>query len=71
MASHVANMDATMDADGGARRGEWVEMGCAQGEMDCAQAERGYAQAEMGCAQAERERAGMALNWAGAAMVAG
>lgn len=57
MASHVANVAATMDADGGVRRGEWVEMGCAQ--------------AEMGCAQTERERVGTALNWAGAAMVAG
>lgn len=57
MASNVANVAATMDADGGARRGEWAEMG--------------YAQAEMGCAQGERERVGMALNWAGAAMVAG
>lgn len=64
MASHVANVAATMDADGGVRRGEWVEMGCAQAEMGCAQA-------EMGCAQTERERVGTALNWAGAAMVAG
>ena len=56
MASHVANVAATMDAEGGARRGEWVEMGCAQAERDCA--------------QAERERVGTALNWAGAAMVA-
>ena len=63
MVSHVANVGATMDADGGVRRGEWAEMGCAQGEIGCAQA-------EMGCAQAERERVGMALNWAGAAMVA-
>lgn len=64
MASHVANVAATMDADGGVRRGEWVEMGCAQAERGCAQTERGYA-------QAERERVGTALNWAGAAMVAG
>lgn len=64
MASHVANVAATMDADGGVRRGEWVEMGCAQ-------AERGYAQVERGYAQAERERVGTALNWADAAMVAG
>lgn len=64
MALHVANVAATMDAEGGARRGEWVEMGYAQAEM-------GYAQAERGYAQAERERVGMALNWAGAAMVAG
>lgn len=64
MALHVANVAATMDAEGGARRGEGVEMGCAQ-------AERGYAQAERGYAQAERERVGTALNWAGAAMVAG
>lgn len=64
MASHVANVAATMDADGGARCGEWAEMGCAQAEM-------GYAQAEMGYAQAERERVGTALNWAGAGMVAG
>lgn len=64
MASNVANVAATMDAEGGARRGEWVEMGYAQAEM-------GYAQAERGYAQAERERVGMALNWAGAAMVAG
>lgn len=64
MASHVANVAATMDADGGVRRGEWVEMGCAQAEMGCAQA-------EMGCAQTEWERVGTALNWAGAAMVAG
>lgn len=64
MASHVANVAATMDADGGVRRGEWVEMGCAQAEMGCAQA-------EMGCAQTESERVGTALNWAGAAMVAG
>ena len=70
MVSHVANVGATMDADGGVRRGEWAEMGCAQGEIGCAQAEMGCAQAEMGCAQAERERVGMALNWAGAAMVA-
>ena len=71
MALHVANVAATMDAEGGARRGEWVEMGYAQAEMGYAQAERGYAQAERGYAQAERERVGMALNWAGAAMVAG
>ena len=64
MASNVANVAATMDADGGVRRGEWAEMGCAQGEIGCAQA-------EMGNAQAERKRAGTALNWAGAAMVAG
>ncbi len=64
MASYVANVAATMDAEGGARRGEWVEMGCAQAEMGCAQG-------EIGCAQAERERVGTALNWAGAAMVAG
>ena len=64
MALHVANVAATMDAEGGARRGEWVEMGYAQAEM-------GYAQAERGYAQAERERVGTALNWAGAAMVAG
>lgn len=70
MASHVANVAATMDADGGARCGEWAEMGCAQAEMDYAQAEMGYAQAERGYAQAERERVGTALNWAGAAMVA-
>lgn len=57
MASYVANVAATMDAEGGARRGEWVEIGCAQ-------VERGYA-------QAKRERVGAALNWAGAAMVAG
>lgn len=71
MASHVANVAATMDADGGVRRGEWVEMGCAQAEMRCAQGEIGCAQAERGYAQAKRERVGTALNWAGAAMVAG
>lgn len=46
-----------MNADGGARCGEWVKMG--------------YAQAEMGCAQVERMRMCTALNWVGAAMVAG
>lgn len=78
MALHVVNVAATMDAEGGARRGEWVERGCAQAKMDYAQAEmgyvqaeRGYAQTERGYAQAERERDGTALNWAGAEMVAG
>ncbi|OYP73963.1 hypothetical protein CIK92_04640 [Prevotella sp. P4-67] len=67
-----------MNADGGARCGEWVKMGYAQAEMGYAQAEMGYAQAEMGCAQAEmgcaqveRMRMCTALNWVGAAMVAG
>ena len=60
-----------MNADGGARCGEWVKMGDAQAEMGYAQAEMGYAQAEMGCAQVERMRMCTALNWAGAAMVAG
>lgn len=57
MASNVVNVAATMDADGEARRGVWVEMGCAK--------------AEMGCAQAERKRISTALNWTDAAMVAG
>lgn len=60
-----------MNADGGARCGEWVKMGYAQAEMGYAQAEMGYAQAEMGCAQVERMRMCTALNWVGAAMVAG
>ncbi len=60
-----------MNADGGARCGEWVKMGYAQAEMGYAQAEMGCAQAEMGCAQVERMRMCTALNWAGAAMVAG
>lgn len=60
-----------MNADGGARCGEWVKMGYAQAEMGYAQAEMGCAQAEMGCAQAERKRISTALNWTGAAMVAG
>ena len=60
-----------MNADGGARCGEWVKMGYAQAEMGCAQAEMGCAQAEMGCAQVERMRMCTALNWVGAAMVAG
>lgn len=64
MALHVVNVAATMDAEGGARCGEWAEMGCAQVEIGCAQVERGYA-------QAKRERVGTALNWADAAMVAG
>lgn len=55
MVSHVANVGATMDADGGVRRGEWAEMGCAQGEIGCAQAEMGCAQAEIGYAQVERD----------------
>lgn len=71
MALQAASVVATIGADGGARCGEWVEMGCAQAKMDYAQAEMGYAQAERGYAQAERERVGTALNWAGAAMVAG
>ena len=53
-----------MNADGGARCGEWVKMGYAQAEMGCAQA-------EMGCAQVERMRMCTALNWVGAAMMAG
>lgn len=60
-----------MNADGGARCGEWVKMGYAQAEMGYAQAEMGCAQAEMGCAQVERMRMCTALNWVGAAMVAG
>lgn len=64
MALHVVNVAATMDAEGGARCGEWAEMGYVQ-------AERGYAQAKRGYAQAKRERVSAALNWAGAAMVAG
>ena len=60
-----------MNADGGARCGEWVKMGYAQAEMGYAQAEIGCAQAEMGCAQVERMRMCTALNWVGAAMVAG
>ena len=60
-----------MNADGGARCGEWVKMGYAQAEMGYAQAEMGYAQAEMGCAQVERMRMCTALNWVGAAMMAG
>lgn len=71
MALHVANVAVTIGADGGARRGEGVERGCAQAEMGYAQAEMRCAQGEIGCAQAERERVGTALNWAGAAMVAG
>ena len=59
-----------MNADGGARCGEWVKMGYAQAEMGYAQAEMGCAQAEMGCAQVERMRMCTALNWVGAAMVA-
>ena len=57
MASQAVRVAATMNADGGARRGVWVEMGCAK--------------AEMGCAQVERMRMCTALNWVGAAMVAG
>ena len=60
-----------MNADSGARCGEWVKMGYAQAEMGYAQAEMGCAQAEMGCAQVERMRMCTALNWVGAAMVAG
>ena len=60
-----------MNADGGARCGEWVKMGYAQAEMGYAQAEMGCAQVEMGCAQVERMRMCTALNWVGAAMVAG
>ena len=60
-----------MNADGGARCGEWVKMGYAQAEMGYAQAEMGCAQAEMGCAQVERMRMCTALNWVGAAMAAG
>lgn len=60
-----------MNADGGARCGEWVKMGYAQAEMGYAQAEMGCAQAEMGCAQVERMRMCTALNWVGAAMMAG
>lgn len=60
-----------MNADGGARCGEWVKMGYAQAEMGYAQAEIGCAQAEMGCAQVERMRMCTALNWVGAAMMAG
>lgn len=60
-----------MNADGGARCGEWVKMGYAQAEMGYAQAEMGCAQVEMGCAQVERMRMCTALNWVGAAMMAG
>ena len=70
MASQAVRVAATMNADGGARCGEWVKMGYAQAEMGYAQAEMGCAQAEMGCAQVERMRMCTALNWVGAAMVA-
>lgn len=33
MASNVVNVAATMDTDGEAGRGEWVERGCAKAEM--------------------------------------
>ena len=71
MASQAVRVAATMNADGGARCGEWVKMGYAQAEMGYAQAEMGCAQAEMGCAQVERMRMCTALNWVGAAMMAG
>ena len=46
MTSNVANVAATMDADGGVRCGEGVERGCAQVERGCAQVERDCAQVE-------------------------
>lgn len=39
MVSQVARVAATMNADGGAKRGEWVKMGCAKVKKGCTKAE--------------------------------